>query len=280
MTPDIPLFRSRTLYETAAVSLSHFDHPPGIALTDAEEQAAERFQINVVERGCFRLGYSRSEFTLGPGSVFLSRPGETYIYSHLRHVEPDTCLSLAFSPLFDDRFGATFQHMPLVPAITNRLNFLILQLRATASDTLGLDALACELLDAAADADDRRHLYGQQQLRWYAQRIGAARELMDADPAAQHSLWNLSARVAMSPFLFARVFRELIGLPPHQYLLRRRLQRAHALLASGMSVTDTCYEVGFNNLSHFARSFRRHFGFLPSRLLGGKATFSERNGKS
>jgi AraC-like DNA-binding protein len=280
MTPDVPLFRSHTLYETTAVSLSHFDHPPGIALTDAEEQAAERFQINVVERGCFRLGYSRSEYTLGPGSVFLSRPGEMYTYSHLRHVEPDTCLSLAFSPAFENRVEATFTHMPLVPAITNRLNFLMLQLRATATDSLGLDALACELLDAAAHADDGRHLYRQQQLRWYAQRIGAARELMDADPATQHSLWNLSSRVAMSPFLFARVFRELIGVPPHQYLLRRRLRRARALLASGMSVTATCYEVGFNNLSHFTRSFRRHFGVLPSKLPGRRAISSERSGKS
>ncbi|HEY3053203.1 MAG TPA: AraC family transcriptional regulator [Thermoanaerobaculia bacterium] len=188
-------------------------------------------------------------------------------------------MSLAFSPSFDDEVEATFTRTPLVPAITNRLNFLLLQLRVT-TDALGLDALSCELLDAVANADDGRRLYGQQQLRWYAQRIGAARELIDADLAAQHSLWNLSAQVAMSPFLFARVFRELIGVPPHQYLLRRRLQRARALLASGMSVTDTCYEVGFNNLSHFARSFRRHFGFLPSRLPERKATSSARNGKS
>ena len=276
MTPDVPLFRSRTLHETNAVSLSHFDHPPGIALIDAEEQAAERLQINVVERGCFRLGFCRSDYTLGPGSIFLSRPGETYTYSHLRHVEPDTCLSLAFSPSIEDAVAATLKQMPLVPAITNRLNFLALQLRATAGDALGLDALACELLDAAAaDPDDRRHVYGQQQLRWYAQRVGAARELMDADPAEQHSLWNLSAQVGMSPFLFARIFRELIGVPPHRYLLRRRLERARYLIASGMSVTETCYEVGFNNLSHFARSFRRHFGFLPSRTIS-----SGRNGKS
>ena len=70
----------------------------------------------------------------------------------------------------------------------------------------------------------------------------------------------------MSPFAFARVFRELVGLPPHRYLLRRRLERARILLQSGMSVTDTCYEVGFHNPAHFTRSYRRHFGHLPSRV--------------
>ena len=75
----------------------------------------------------------------------------------------------------------------------------------------------------------------------------------------------------MSPFQFARVFRELVGIPPHQYLVRRRLARARELLQADMTVTDACYAAGFNNLSHFVRSFRRAFGVSPSRL---KATTS------
>ena len=70
----------------------------------------------------------------------------------------------------------------------------------------------------------------------------------------------------MSPFRFARVFRDLTGIPPHKYLVRARLMRARALLRTGTSVTNACYAVGFNNLSHFIRSFRRTFGDAPSRL--------------
>lgn len=75
----------------------------------------------------------------------------------------------------------------------------------------------------------------------------------------------------MSPFLFARIFRELIGVPPHKYLVRLRLERARLLLESGMSVTDVCYTVGFNNLSHFIRTFSAHFGVLPSNLKPSSA---------
>jgi len=48
-------FRVRKIKETANVSLTRFDHPAGARLPDSEEQAADRFQINIVERGAFRL---------------------------------------------------------------------------------------------------------------------------------------------------------------------------------------------------------------------------------
>jgi AraC-like DNA-binding protein len=55
-----------------------------------------------------------------------------------------------------------------------------------------------------------------------------------------------------------------MGVSPYGYLLRRRLEAAGKLLKDGASVTEACFAVGFNNLSHFTRSFRRHFGVEPS----------------
>jgi AraC-like DNA-binding protein len=251
------------------VSLVRFDHPPGIPLPTSysSHDAAERFRVNIVERGWFRLKYGRREWTLGAGSMFLSRPTEVYGYSHVKYAEPDTCLRVEFSgPVADELRGVVFR-LPLVLPTTNRLSFLRLRLSSLLSNAteMSLDALACELVDAAAHAEhDRQRLYRSEQLRWYAQRIGAARELMDSDPAARHSLPHLALEVGMSVFLFARVFRELVGMPPHKYLVRRRLQRARDMLQCGMSVTDACYAAGFNNLSHFIHSFRRHFDILPS----------------
>jgi AraC family transcriptional regulator len=267
-------FRVRMLDETGYVSLSRFDHPSGKALPDTEEQAAERYQLNVIERGWFQLGFGRREKVLGPGSVFISRPGETYRYSHMPHLEPDTCLSLGFSASIACELESIFNRLTLVIPITNRLAFLRLRLCSYAANEVPmlLDTLACDLVDAAANArEDRRRLYRPEQLKWYGQRVEAARELMDSSPDDQHSLWHLASQVAMSPFLFARVFRELIGLPPHKYLIRLRLKRARTLLESGMSVTDVCYAVGFNNLSHFIRSFRAYFGTVPSKLKASRS---------
>jgi transcriptional regulator GlxA family with amidase domain len=253
------------------VSLTRFDHPPGATLPTAfsAHDAAEQFRINIVERGTFRLKHGRREWTLDAGSIFLSCPGDEYRYSHIRHVEPDTCLVAGFSASAASELADIFRRLPLVLPATNRLAFLRLQLGSVTSDhlELSLDTVAYEFVDAACNAGgDRHRLYRSEQLKWYAQRIGAARELMDADPTAQLSLEHLSSAVSMSPFRFAHVFRELIGMPPHKYLIRLRLLRARDLLKSGTSVTDVCYAVGFNNLSHFIRTFHRYFGVVPSRL--------------
>jgi len=253
------------------VSLVRFDHPPGIPLPTSysSHDAAENFRVNIVERGWFRLKYGRREWILGAGSMFLSRPTEVYGYSHVKYAEPDTCLRVEFSGPIADELKRSVFRLPLVLPTTNRLSFLRMRLSSLLSNAaeMSLDALACELVDAAANAEhDRHRLYRDGQLRWYAERIAAARELMDYDPTADHSLWRLSSQVGMSVFLFARIFQELIGIPPHRYLVNRRLQRARDLLRSGMSVTDVCYVAGFNNLSHFIKSFRAHFGMLPSKL--------------
>jgi len=264
---DVVPFRVHTLKETAEVSLTWFDHPAGANLPDSEEQAADRFQVNIVERGAFRLGHEGREWLLGSGCVFLSRPNDVYRYAHLPNIEADTCLSVNLSQTLSSEFGEQLRCLPLVPPITNRLRFLQLQLGSFVRDDieLRLETLACELVDAVAEAPTNKlRLYRPNQLKWYADRIHAARQRMDANPADQHSLWHLSSQVAMSPFLFARVFRELIGLPPHKYLVQLRLARARTLLESGMSVTNTCYAAGFNNLSHFIRKFRKHYGFVPS----------------
>jgi AraC family transcriptional regulator len=281
VTPNVEPFRVRPLRETARVSLTRFDHPPGATLPTAfsAHEAAEQFRVNIVERGSFRLKHGRREWTLGTGSIFLSRPGDEYRYSHIRHVEPDTCLVAGFSASFANELAEIFGCLPLVLPATNRLAFVRLQLCSVTSDypEMSLDTAACELVDAARNAgDDRNHLYRSEQLKWYAQRIGAARELMDADPTAQHSLVHLSSAVSMSPFRFARVFRELIGMPPHKYLVRLRLLRARDLLHSGTAVTNVCYAVGFNNLSHFIRTFHRHFGVMPSRSKKSVVTEQDR----
>jgi AraC-like DNA-binding protein len=267
VTRELVPFRLRKIKETSHVLLTRFDHPPGARLPDSEEQAADRFQINFVERGAFRLGHKGREWLLGGGCVFLSRPNDVYRYAHLQDVEPDTCFSVTLSRSLSDELSENLKCLPLVPQITNRLRFLQLELGSIIRDDspLSLETLACEFVEAVAEASiSERRLYRPNQLMWYAERIHAARQRMEVNPADQHSLSQLSAQVAMSPFLFARVFRELIGLPPHKYLLQLRLARARTFLESGMSVTNTCYTVGFNNLSHFIRTFRRHFGIVPS----------------
>jgi AraC-like DNA-binding protein len=83
---------------------------------------------------------------------------------------------------------------------------------------------------------------------------------------------KLADRCAMSYFHLSRTFRRIAGMTLREYILRERIHKAAQLLAGpGASVTTVCFEVGFNDLSHFARMFRRYMGTSPSeyRLAAG-----------
>jgi AraC-like DNA-binding protein len=68
----------------------------------------------------------------------------------------------------------------------------------------------------------------------------------------------------LSPFHFLRLFARVLGVTPHQYLVRCRLRAAARLLADPrISVTAIAYDVGFGDLSNFVRTFRRAAGVSP-----------------
>ena len=78
------------------------------------------------------------------------------------------------------------------------------------------------------------------------------------------SLDELAGRCALSEYHFARMFRESIGLPPHQYLLARRLNRARELLrSSSRAFGDIALECGFASASHFSNRFKQAMGATP-----------------
>ena len=68
----------------------------------------------------------------------------------------------------------------------------------------------------------------------------------------------------MSPAHFARSFKEAFGLPPHRYLLTRRIERATALLReTDVPITDIAFQTGWQSLGTFGRTFRDVTGESP-----------------
>lgn len=76
----------------------------------------------------------------------------------------------------------------------------------------------------------------------------------------------LAATIPMSPFHFARSFRVSTGMPPHRYVLERRLALARETLAQkAWPVAAVARHTGFRTASHFTDVFRRHVGETPAR---------------
>lgn len=91
-------------------------------------------------------------------------------------------------------------------------------------------------------------------------------------------LEDLAAVAHLSPYHFARAFKRTTGLAPHEYVTIRRIERAKALLVRGEhSVATIASTLGYDNVGHFRRLFRRYTGLPTSALRPAEHRRSEQD---
>ncbi len=95
--------------------------------------------------------------------------------------------------------------------------------------------------------------------------LHAARDFIDRHFADPLSVDEMAARAHLSRYHFIRAFHREFFETPHQYLTRKRIEKAKALLAnSERTVTHICFAVGFNSVGSFSTLFRKTVGWSPS----------------
>jgi len=131
-------------------------------------------------------------------------------------------------------------------------------------------ALAAALVNGYAV---RRH----RSVRTHRGGLGPARlrkieELVHAKMQDELTLWEMAQSVQLSTAHFSRMFHKSTGETPHQFVLRRRLERAKEILgAAEARVLDVAVACGFKTQQHFARVFRRMCGASPTEYRQGFA---------
>jgi transcriptional regulator GlxA family with amidase domain len=97
------------------------------------------------------------------------------------------------------------------------------------------------------------------------------RNHIEARLAVHIELEALADIAGLSLWHFARAFKQSVGMPPHHYLMRRRLERAQELLTeSNLSLAQIAVQTGFDEHSHFSRRYRQFFGVTPNRFRRSK----------
>lgn len=231
------------------------------------------FSIALVTDGNFQYRTAQGSALMTPGSLLLGNEGACFECGH-QHTRGDRCLAFHFSPELlesvvaavpgatEAAFGAP--RVPPLPSVLATLaaaqalrdeggepeEFRELALRLAGSVHTALSGQASGPLRPPTLRDERR--------------VAAALRRIAACHGARMSIDELAAESTVSPFHFLRIFEQVVGVTPGQYMLRTRLRRAAIRLRSGGdTIAAVAQECGFDDLSTFNRQFRRATGLTP-----------------
>jgi AraC family transcriptional regulator len=241
----------------------------------------DSYRVAYVRRGSFGCRALGREFELVPGSLLVGRPGREYMCTHEHHPCGDECLSVQVSAELAESLGLGAWNAVCVPPVPQLMVAgELMQSAAAGRKDVGIDEAALLLLS-------RFLVFGKEKQRpWKASRLDRNRAVeaalwLDANSTRPVAIEDAARVAGLSPFYFLRVFARVLGVTPHQYLVRARLRHAARLLADGArSITDIALDVGFADLSNFVRTFRRAAGVSPrgfrNASRGDRKIFQER----
>jgi AraC-like DNA-binding protein len=239
--------------------------------------------ISYVRKGSFGC-HCRGRFhELVAGSILVGHPGDEYVCTH-DHVVGDECLSFFLTPelvesISDNRAIWRVGAVPPLPELV-----VLGELAQTAADgnsDVGLDevghAFAGRFVEAVSGRKAKPLTAGLRDRR----RAVETALWIDANSHRSITLDDAADQAGISPFHFLRLFSAVLGVTPHQYLVRSRLRHAARRLAYDDSpITDIAYDVGFADLSNFVRTFHRAAGASPLKFRqaskGDRKIFQER----
>jgi AraC-like DNA-binding protein len=271
-----------TLLQRGSITVSDFRCSAGPDDTPFAEQHASH-SISYVRKGSFGCRCHGRSFELVAGSILVGYPGDEFTCTH-DHGCGDECLSFFLSPEIVEAVGdrAEAWRIGAAPPLPELMVLgELAQAAASGRSDIGLDEIgalfASRFLEVVsgemrapvtAKARDRRRAV--ETALW-----------IDENSHRKIELEQAASRAELSPFHFLRLFSGVLGVTPHQYLVRSRLRHAARLLADDdRSITDVACDVGFADLSNFVRTFHRAAGVSPRKFRaasrGSRKIFQER----
>lgn len=99
------------------------------------------------------------------------------------------------------------------------------------------------------------------------QRLANVIDYIEAHLTDDISLSDLALQAGLSKFHFSRLFKQSLGLPPHKYVIKRRIEQAAQQLNQGQSIARVACQFGFSDQSHFTRAFKQVKGSTPRQFI-------------
>ncbi len=239
--------------------------------------------VSYVRKGSFGCRTRGRSFELVAGSILVGHPGDEYVCTH-DHVCGDECLSFFLGPELVDAIGdrAEVWQIGAAPPLPELMVLgELAQAAAEGRSDVGLDEVGTLFASRFVEVVSGRPRAPAVTKARDRRRAVETALWIDAHSHQQIDLDAAAAQADISPFHFLRLFSGVLGVTPHQYLVRSRLRHAARLLADNdISITDVAYDVGFGDLSNFVRTFHRAAGVSPRKFReasrGMRKIFQER----
>jgi AraC-like DNA-binding protein len=274
--------QATTLLQQKSISVSDFRCSAGPDDTPFVERHSCH-SVSYVRKGSFGCRTRGRSFELVAGSILVGHPGDEYVCTH-DHVCGDECLSFFLSPELVDAIGdrAEIWQIGCAPPLPELMVLgELAQASACGRSDIGLDEVGQAFASRFVEVVSGRPREAVPTAARDRRRAVETALWIDAHSHQQIDLERAAAQAGISPFHFLRLFSSVLGVTPHQYLVRSRLRHAARLLADDdTSITDVAYDVGFGDLSNFVRTFHRAAGVSPRRFReasrGMRKIFQER----
>ncbi|MFM0672716.1 helix-turn-helix transcriptional regulator [Paraburkholderia sediminicola] len=265
------------------VQYSHSADIPGLILSTARF-AEFRFEphyhldshIALIASGVQRQSFRGESLLLTRGAIQLMPPGE--VHDGVANADESyTLQTFRLSPALLNGFGEEItgkHYFPSQAAVVlqdSRLADQLLKMHSTLrqgiNDPIMNETYVLELLEslfARLKQPSPQPIAGALS----SQQLRLVREFVEAHLADKIVLEDLSLLVGLARFRFLKLFKRTVGMTPHAWLLRMRLEKAVALINANrnMPITEIAHAVGFFDQSHFTRAFREAYGVTPARF--------------
>jgi AraC family transcriptional regulator len=225
------------------------------------------YSISYVRRGSFGYCLRGERHEMVAGSILVGYPGDEFTCTHEHHATGDECLSFKLAPELVGEVGGLRKlwRIGRVPPLAETAVLgELAQAGAEGRNDFGLDEAGLVLAARLVEVISGKKLRPQKASPRDHRRAVEAALWIDLHAHESVDLCTLASKVDLSPFHFLRLFKKIVGVSPHQYLVRARLRRAARLLvAETRPITDVALDVGFADLSNFVRTFHRAAGVSP-----------------
>lgn len=242
------------------------------------------YSMSYVYHGSFGCIARGETFELVAGSVMVGQPGDEYMCTHEHHVCGDECISFQFSRAFAESLGGdgkVWQTGGVAPLPELMVLGEAAKRAAEGSHDIGVDEVGLLFAARFVEILTGRHRKPARGAARDRRRAVETALWMDANSRHPINLDDAAREAGLSPFHFLRLFSNVLGVTPYQYLVRSRLRHAVRLLADeDRPVTEVAYDAGFGDLSNFVRTFHRAARVSPGQFRraskGDRKIFQER----